>query len=46
MERVDRIEQRLVSLEGRMDLLIKVFIGFNVPLLVAVIGILLKMIFP
>ncbi len=44
-ERVGNIEQRLARLEGRMDLLIKVFIGFNVPILIAVIGILLKMLF-
>lgn len=36
----------MARLEGRIDLLIRVFVGFNVPLLVAVIGILLKMIFP
>ncbi len=44
-ERINSVEQRLSRLEGRMDLLIKVFIGFNVPLLIAVIGILLKMLF-
>jgi len=39
------LSERVARLEGRVDLLIKVFIGFNVPLLVAVIGILLKLIF-
>ena len=42
--RVESIEQRLSRLEGRVDLLIKVFIGFNVPLLIAMIGILIKMV--
>ena len=44
-DRVGGVEQRLARLEGRMDLLIKVFIGFSIPTLTAVIGILLKMVF-
>ena len=43
--RVNAIEERLARLEGQMDLFIKLFIAFNLPTLIAVIGILLKMIF-
>jgi hypothetical protein len=43
--RVNSIEERLARLEGQMDLFVKLFIAFNVPLLIAVIGILLKMVF-
>jgi predicted ribosome quality control (RQC) complex YloA/Tae2 family protein len=43
--RVDSIEERLARLEGQMDLFVKLFIAFNLPTLIAVIGILLKMIF-
>ncbi|RLE56054.1 MAG: hypothetical protein DRJ40_06500 [Thermoprotei archaeon] len=42
--RIDGLEQRVARLEGMMSLFIKLFIAFNVPLLIAVIGILLKMI--
>jgi chromosome segregation ATPase len=43
--RVNSIEERLAKLEGLMDLFVKLFIAFNLPTLIAVIGILLKMIF-
>lgn len=43
--RVDSIEERLARLEGQMSLFVKLFIAFNLPTLIAVIGILLKMIF-
>jgi chaperonin cofactor prefoldin len=43
--RVNSIEERLARLEGQMDLFVKLFIAFNLPILFAVIGILLKMIF-
>ena len=43
--RVNSIEERLAKLEGQMDLFVKLFIAFNLPTLIAVIGILLKMIF-
>jgi hypothetical protein len=43
--RVNSIEERLARLEGQMNLFVKFFIAFNLPILIAVIGILLKMIF-
>ncbi len=43
--RVSSIEERLARLEGQMDLFVKLFIAFNFPILIAVIGILLKMVF-
>jgi chromosome segregation ATPase len=43
--RVNSIEERLTRLEGQMDLFVKLFIAFNLPILIAVIGILLKMVF-
>jgi predicted nuclease with TOPRIM domain len=43
--RVNSIEERFARLEGQMDLFVKLFIAFNLPTLIAVIGILLKMIF-
>jgi len=42
---VNSIEERLTRLEGQMDLFVKLFIAFNLPTLIAVIGILLKMVF-
>ena len=39
------VERRVAGIEARLDMLVKVFVAFNVPLLVAVIGILLKMVF-
>ncbi len=44
-ERVSRLEERVARVEGGLNLLVKMFIAFNVPLLIAVIGIMLKMIF-
>jgi len=43
--RVNSIEERLTRLEGQMDLFVKLFIAFNLLILIAVIGILLKMVF-
>jgi chaperonin cofactor prefoldin len=43
--RVNSIEERLARLEGQMNLFVKLFIAFNLPILIAVIGILLRMIF-
>jgi type IV secretory pathway component VirB8 len=43
--RVNAIEARLARLEGQMDLFVKLFIAFNLLTLIAVIGILLKMVF-
>ncbi len=42
-ERVARLEERVTGLEERMDMFVKVFIAFNTPILVAVIGILIKL---
>ncbi len=44
-ERVSRLEERVARVEGGLNLLVKMFIAFNVPLLIAVIGMMLKMIF-
>jgi chromosome segregation ATPase len=43
--RVNSIEERLARLEGQMGLFVKLFIAFNLPISIAVIGILLRMIF-
>jgi len=43
--RIEELNQRVAKLEGQFSLFVKLFIAFNVPLLTAVIGILLKMIF-
>jgi chromosome segregation ATPase len=43
--RVNSIEERLARLGGQMNLFVKLFIAFNLPTLIAVIGILLKMVF-
>jgi chromosome segregation ATPase len=43
--RVNSIEERLARLGGQMSLFVKLFIAFNLPILIAVIGILLRMIF-
>ena len=45
VDKLNSLSERVAKLESRVDLLIKVFLGFNVPLLIAVIGILLKLIF-
>jgi hypothetical protein len=43
--RVNSIEERLTRLEGQTGLFVKLFIAFNLPTLIAVIGILSKMVF-
>jgi type IV secretory pathway component VirB8 len=43
--RVNAIEARLARLIGQMDLFVKLFIAFNLLTLIAVIGILLRMVF-
>ncbi len=43
--RVNSIEARLARLEGQMTLFVRLFIAFNLPTLIAVIGILLRMVF-
>ena len=42
--RVNSIEARLARLEGQMNLFVRLFIAFNLPTLIAVIGILLRMV--
>jgi hypothetical protein len=42
---VNSIEERMARLEGQMGLFVKPFIAFNLPTLIAVIGILLRMVF-
>ncbi len=42
-ERVRRLEERMARVEGQINLLVKLFIAFNVPVLVGIIGILLKL---
>ncbi len=41
---VNNLEQRVASVGGQLDLLVKVFIALNLPILIALIGILLKMV--
>ena len=43
-ERIDRLEDRVSRLEERVDMMFKFMLAFNTPILVAVIGILLKMV--
>jgi len=43
--RVNAIEARLARLEGQMNLFVRLFIAFNLPTLIAVIGILLRLVF-
>jgi len=43
--RVNSIEARFARLEGQMNLFVRLFIAFNLPTLIAVIGILLRMVF-
>ena len=43
--RVNAIVARLARLEGQMSLSVKLFIAFNLPTLIAVIGILLRTVF-
>ena len=40
--RINSLDGRVSRLEGQMSLLIKLFIAFNIPILVGIIGILLK----
>jgi len=42
-EDLRRLEERLARVEGKLDVLLKTFLAFSVPTLVAVIGVLLKM---
>lgn len=42
-QNTDALEQRISSLEGTMGLFVKLFVAFNVPVLIGVVGILLKM---
>jgi len=42
-QRITGLEHRIVELEGQMSLFIKLFIAFNLPILMGIIGILLKM---
>ncbi len=44
--RISVLEQRIAKLEDMMNLFVKLFVAFNVPILVGIIGILLKMISP
>jgi len=41
-QRISSLEQRVSRVEGQLSLFIKMFIAFNVPILVGIIGILLK----
>ena len=42
--RVEELEERMARLEGRVDMLFKFTLAFNTLILVAVIGILLRMV--
>ncbi|MEM2209404.1 MAG: hypothetical protein QW755_06050 [Nitrososphaerota archaeon] len=44
-ERINGLDKRVTRLEGQMSLFIKLFITFNLPILLGIIGILLKLIF-
>ena len=44
-DRVARLEGRIERIEGVLSLFVKLFIAFNLPILLGVIGILLKMVF-
>jgi chaperonin cofactor prefoldin len=41
-QRVSSLEQRMSKIEGQLSLLIKIFIAFNLPILIGIIGILLR----
>jgi predicted RNase H-like nuclease (RuvC/YqgF family) len=43
--RISSLEQRVARIEGQMSLFTKIFIAFNLPILLAVIGILLRLAF-
>ncbi len=42
---INGLGQRVSRLEGMMSLIVKLFIAFNLPILLGIIGILLKMVF-
>ena len=42
---VNDLRERTARIEGQLSLLTKLFIAFNLPILMALIGILLKMVF-
>ena len=44
-DRINLLEQRVTKIKGQLSLFIKLFIVFNLPILLGIIGILLKMIF-
>ena len=41
--RMSGLEQRVARLEGQLSLFVKLFVAFNLPILLGVVGILLKM---
>jgi len=43
-ERIREIDIRMARVEGQLSLFVKLFIAFNLPILLAIIGILLRMI--
>jgi chromosome segregation ATPase len=43
--RISSLEQRVARIEGQMSFFTKIFIAFNLPILLAVIGILLRLAF-
>ncbi|RSN72506.1 MAG: hypothetical protein DSO07_02025 [Thermoproteota archaeon] len=45
-QRVSSLEQRMSKIEGQLSIMIKMFIAFNVPILVGIIGILLRTYIP
>ena len=45
-KRVSSMEQRVARMEGQLSLLVKVFIAFNLPILIGIIGMLLRTYMP
>lgn len=45
-QRVSSLGQRMSKIEGQLSIMIKMFIAFNVPILVGIIGILLRTYIP
>lgn len=41
--RLSTLEQRVARIEGQLSLFVKLFVAFNVPILIGIIGILLRM---
>ena len=41
-QRVSSLKQRMSKIEGQLSLLIRIFIAFNLPILIGIIGILLR----